>query len=184
MPVSAYSLSLAFSITYRQLQRAKMQGHRVQARENLLTFHQSLKSLCSTWWLAAVMVRLGKHALESYRPAINTQSESQIPTDSLEEGLRTRPPLIQGTNLVSNVNYSTPHTQTNSDSVDNLNTPQDNLDTPEDMVTGAPFSSDLDLLFGNHDLSGSFETFFENFLDVNFPTCLGEQSLGCYDALI
>ncbi|KAJ5761607.1 hypothetical protein N7533_003646 [Penicillium manginii] len=184
MPVSAYSLSLAFSITYRQLQRAKLQGHRVQARENLLTFHQSLKSLCSTWWLAAVMVRLGKHALESYRPAINTQSESQIPTDSLEEGLRTRPPLIQGTNLVSNVNYSTPHTQTNSDSVDNLNTPQDNLDTPEDMVTGAPFSSDLDLLFGSHDLSGSFETFFENFLDVNFPTCLGEQSLGCYDALI
>lgn len=184
MPVSAYSLSLAFSITYRQLQRAKLQGHRLLAREKLLTFHQSLKSLCSTWWLAAVMVRLGNHALESsLRPVIQTQTEPQIPGDALDEAPRTRPPFIQGANF-SNVNYGTPQTQTDSNTLDNLNTPHDNIDTPEDILSGAPFSSDLDLLFENHDLSGSFEPFFENFLDVNFPTCLGEQSLECYDALI
>lgn len=183
MPLSAYSLALAFSIAYRQLQRTKFQSHRVLAKENLLTFHQSLKSLCSTWWLAAVMVRLGNHVLESFhRPVNPPQTDPQIHGNVLDEVAKKRPPFIHSTNF-SNVKYSTPQTQTDPNSLGNLNTPQDSLDTPEDILSGAPFSSDLDNLFENHDLSG-FETFFENFLDVNFPTCLGEQSLGGYDALI
>lgn len=186
IPVSAYTLSLAFSITYRQLQRAKLPSHRLLAREHLLIFHQSLKSLCGTWWQAAVMVRLGKYALESIqRPTIQEQPEPPMHTNQLDEATRPRLPFIQNPNF-SNINHTTP--QPDLSYLENLNIPQGNLNTPEDTLSGASFSPDLDHIFENHDLSAlgeaSFDTFFENFLDVNFPTCLGEQSLGGYDALL
>lgn len=131
------------------------------------------------------MVRLGKHALESsQRPTDQDQPIPQINPDQMDEIQKARPAVIQNSNL-SNLNY-TP--QTDSTYLDSINTPQGNLNAPEDILSKAPFSSDLDQLFGNQDLSslgeGSFETFFENFLDFNFPTCLGEQSLGGYDAFL
>ena len=185
IPVSAYTLSLAFSITYRQLQRAKLSSHKALARENLLIFHQSLKPLRCTWWQAAVMVRLGKFALENNpRAVIQDKSGPPLPIDHLDERQKTR-------SSIQNINYSSMDdtaSQSNSGEFENQHAIQENLNTPEDTINGVPFSSDLDHLFENHDLSAlgedSFETFFGNFLDVNFPTCLGEQSLGGYDRLI
>lgn len=131
------------------------------------------------------MVRLGKHALEnSQRPATQEQSEPQLPTSQLNDVSRSRPPFIQSLNL-SNIHHSTP--QTDNCSIDKLDTPEDNPNTPEATLSGASFASDMDHSFGNIDLStlgeDSFEAFFEHFLDANFPTCLGEQSLGGYDKL-
>ncbi|KAJ5233264.1 uncharacterized protein N7469_005030 [Penicillium citrinum] len=185
IPVSAYTLSLAFSITYRQLQRAKLSSHKVLARENLLIFHQSLKPLCATWWQAAVMVRLGKYALENNpRAVIQDKSGPPLPINNLDERQKIR-------SAIRNINDSSMDDTAslpNLNDFDNQPAIQDSLNTPEDTINGAAFSSDLDHLFENHDLSAlgeeSFETFFGNFLDVNFPTCLGEQSLGGYDRLI
>ncbi|GFF25925.1 hypothetical protein IFM61606_09583 [Aspergillus udagawae] len=178
LPISAYSLSLAFSITYRQLQRAKLMSHQLLARDNLSIFHQSLKSLSSTWWLAAVMMRLGKQALESsQRHAAQGQSKPQLPTSQLNEVSRSRSPLIQSP-ILSNINYSI--SQTDTSYFDNPNASQSSLNTLEDPLSGKSFWSGPDHLFENRDSStlgeDSLETFFENFLDISFPTCLGDQS--------
>ncbi|KAL3471761.1 hypothetical protein BJX99DRAFT_262978 [Aspergillus californicus] len=185
LPVSAYTLSLAFSITYRQLQKTNFTSHRALARENLLIFHQSLKSLCSTWWLAAVMVHLGTHALESSeRPpaAAEERSEQQLRTSQSNDVPTSRPP-IPAPGLPS-INYSTSHDPSYFDATNEL---QGHMNDAQYPLPGTSIPSDIDHLFGNHDLStlpqDSFETFFENFLDVNFPTCLTEQSLGGYNAL-
>jgi hypothetical protein len=182
LPISAYSISLAFSITYRQLQKAKLTSHQLLARDNLSIFHQSLKSLSCIWWLAAVMMRLGKQALENIqRPATQGQSRSQPPTSQLNGVLGTRSSLPQSP-ILSNVNDSTLRTDTSY--FDNPNASEGSLNTLEDPLSGTSFWSGVDHLFENRDLStlgeDSLETIFENFLDANFPTCLGDQSLGGY----
>ena len=131
-------------------------------------------------------MRLGKHALESshLQPVIQKQAELQIPTSQSDEVALSRPPPLQKPN-VPNINCNNSHSPSYSD---NLNTIQGDLNTYEGTLSGASFPSDLDLHFENHDLvtlgEVSLETFFENFLDVNFPTCLGEQYLGGYGASI
>ena len=175
LPITAYSLSLAFSITYRQLQRAKLTSHQLLASDNLSIFQQSLESLSSIWWLAAVMMRLGKQALESSRrPATQAQSRPKLPKSQLNDVSRSQSSLIRSP-ILSNVNYSTPQTDTSY--FDNTSASQGSLHTLEDPVSGTSFWSGLEY----RDLStlgeDSFETIFENFLDVNFPSCLGEQPL-------
>lgn len=183
--ISAYSLSLAFSITYRQLQKAKLPSNRLLASENLAVFHQSLRSLSSTWWLAAVMVHLGKHALEKTRPqAIHERPDiSSARTNQSQEVARSRSSTIDRSNI-SNDHY-TP--QTDFSRLENLNTAQGNINTPGETFSGVAFSN-VGHVFENYDLSsmeeGYFDTFFQNFLDVNFPTSLGEQCLGGYDLLV
>ena len=185
LPISAYSLSLAFSITYRQLQRAKLASHQLLARDNLSIFHQSLKSLSSTWWLAAVMMRLGKKALESsQRPVTLGHSKSQLPTRQLNEVSQSRSPPSQSP-ILSSVNYSTPHTDTGY--FDSCSASQANPNILEDPLSATSLLSGQDHLFDTRDLStlgdDSFEKVFEKFLDVNFPICLSDQLFGGYDAL-
>lgn len=176
IPASTYALSLAFSITYRQLQKAKLPSTRLLARENLEIFHQTLRSLSGTWWLATVMMRLGTHALESTRRQVHEQPDRY----QNEEVAR---PLIGRSNLSNN--HCIP--QANS-SQGNLDASLGNIHAPDETLLGSTFSSDLDHLFGNSDLSsmeGSyFDTFFQNFLDVNLPISLGEQFLGGREALV
>jgi hypothetical protein len=179
LPVTAYSLSLAFSITYRHLQRAKLTSHQLLARDNLSVFQQSLESLSNIWWLAAVMMRLGKQALESsQRPASQGQSRPQQRASQLNDVSRSRSSLIRSP-ILSNVDYSTSQTGTNY--FDNPSDSQGGLNTLEDPLPGTSFWSGLEY----RDLTSlgedSLETIFENFLDVNFPTCLGDQCLGGYD---
>lgn len=185
LPISAYTLSLAFSITYRQLQRAKLTNHQLLARDNLSIFHQSLQSLSSTWWLAAVMMHVGKQALESsQRTVTKGQCKPQLPTSQLNEVSRSRSPLIQYP-ILPPVNHNT--SQTDTRYLNNCGAPQGNLNTLEDPLSATSLSSDLDPLFEYRDLLTSggdyLENFFENFLDVNFPTYLGDQSLEVYDSL-
>jgi hypothetical protein len=128
------------------------------------------------------MMRLGKQALESsLRPATEGQSRSQLPTSQLNEVSTSRSSLIQSP-ILSNDNHST--SQTNTSYFDNPSAPQDSLNTLEDPLSGTSFWSGVDHIFENRDFptlgEDSLETIFENFLDVNFPTCLGDHSLGGY----
>ncbi|OKP11772.1 hypothetical protein PENSUB_2638 [Penicillium subrubescens] len=127
-------------------------------------------------------MRLGKQALENIqRPATQGQSRSQPPTSQLNGVLGTRSSLPQSP-ILSNVNDSTLRTDTSY--FDNPNASEGSLNTLEDPLSGTSFWSGVDHLFENRDLStlgeDSLETIFENFLDANFPTCLGDQSLGGY----
>lgn len=129
------------------------------------------------------MMHLGKQALESsQRPAIEEQSRPQVPTSHLNKDSRSRSSHMQQPSH-TNVNDSTP--QTDISYFNNPGASQDSSNTLEDPLSGASFWSGVDHLFENRDLStlgeDSLETIFENFLDVNFPTCLGDQSLGGYD---
>lgn len=129
-------------------------------------------------------MRLGTLALESSQPVMQKQAEPRIPTSRSDEAALSRPPPIQKPD-VPNINRNTSHGPSYSD---NLNTIPGDLNTYEDTLSWTAIPSDLDLHFENHDLAtlgeDSLEAFFENFLDVNFPTCLGEQYLGGHGASI
>lgn len=176
IPASTYALSLAFSITYRQLQKAKLPSARHLARENLEIFHQTLRSLSGIWWLATVMMRLGTHALESTRRQVHEQHDQY----QIQEVAR---PIIGRSNLSNN--ECIPQADSSQENVD---ASLGNMHTPDETPLRPTFSSDLDYLFRNSDLSsveGSyFDTFFQNFLDVNFPISLGEQFLGGREAVV
>lgn len=129
-------------------------------------------------------MRLGRQALEnSQPPATQRQSGPQLPTSRLNEVSRSRSSLDQYP-ILSNVNSST--LQPDTSDFDNHGASQGSLNTLEDPLSGTLAWSGLDHHPSeNWDLStlgeDSLETIFENFLDVNFPICLGEQSLGGYD---
>ncbi|KAE8383159.1 hypothetical protein BDV26DRAFT_252225 [Aspergillus bertholletiae] len=63
LPTVAYSISLGFSISYKQLKRCQLPSTQYAAKKHLQTFYKSLEALSSTWWSAQVMTRLGQRAL-------------------------------------------------------------------------------------------------------------------------
>ncbi|KAJ5239288.1 hypothetical protein N7468_003907, partial [Penicillium chermesinum] len=178
--ISAYTLSLALSITYRHVKRARLSTDKIVAIENLTVFHQCLVSLSGTWWLAAMMMRLGRHALE------NTQALQNIPITNPvqaisrheESTLTGCPVLVSGTPLNS---YRTPRSIDTSVAAGREPQPI-SVASPGHKYSGEILSPDLDQFFGDLDFAsveeGYFDTFFQNFLDVNLPTTLDEQILG------
>lgn len=183
LPISipAYTLSLALSITYRQLKNAQLLTARILAIENLTLFHQCLVSLSDTWWLAAMMQRLGKHALES------VQATSD-PSGLAQNIIRQTPSVIS---LPSDAAIATPSSAPRYNITTSENLPAD-TDAPEAFpghdTSGEIFASDLDHLFENFDFTsveeGYFDTFFQNFLDVNLPSTLSEQIVCDQDSLL
>ena len=125
------------------------------------------------------MTHLGKHALETSRLQ-QIQEQPDQPTVDIA-----RSDAVAGheqpiANLLNSDTYYTP--QPDPSALANLNNSQDNINYPEENFQETGFSSDLDYLLGRYDLSsaeeGYFDNFFENFLDVNLPSSLGEQFLG------
>ncbi|KAJ5184184.1 Transcription factor [Penicillium capsulatum] len=77
LPMTTYAISLAFSVTYKQLKEAKLSSTRRMADEHLQLFLSTLRVLSPTWWSAAVMARLGMRALESIRLELNDQNQTR-----------------------------------------------------------------------------------------------------------
>lgn len=125
------------------------------------------------------MMRLGTHALESTRRQDHEQSD-QYQNQQVDRHL---PSIIDRSNISNN--HCIP--QANS-SQENLDASLGNMHARDETLSGPTFSANLDHLFGNSDLSSMqgtyFDTFFQNFLDVNFPISLGEQFLGDREALV
>ncbi|KAJ5109613.1 hypothetical protein N7532_002258 [Penicillium argentinense] len=183
LSVSAYTLSLAFSIAYRQSQTSKLPSHQLLARENLTIFHQRIGSLGEIWWSAAVMMRLGKHALDSSHRRTHHErpNTSEVNNEAAVE--------IANSLLPASENLDMPNTfggpVADSLNLENVDTTQANIDIRDETLSAEDPSSDLDHFFESNDLlslkEGSFSIYFQNFLDVNFPSHWGEHSLGTYD---
>jgi hypothetical protein len=125
------------------------------------------------------MMRLGKQALESTRRQVHEQPDQY----QNQQVARHLPSIIDRSNLSNS--HCIPQANSSQESLD---ASLGNMHAPDETLPGPTFSSDLDQLFENSDLSSMqgtyFDTFFQNFLDVNFPISLGEQFLGDREALV
>ncbi|RJE27621.1 hypothetical protein PHISCL_00046 [Aspergillus sclerotialis] len=165
---------------------ARLPSIQFVARENLALFHKGLRSLSDTWWMAAVMTHLGRHALENTRIQESQEHLDQPGGSTAQSGavVGSEPPIAD---LLNSSNaYYTP--QQDSSALENPCNSEGNINYPDENFQGTGFSSELDYLLGRYDLAsaeeGYFDNFFENFLDVNLPSSLGEQFLGDPHALV
>ncbi|KAJ0419142.1 hypothetical protein BJY00DRAFT_314213 [Aspergillus carlsbadensis] len=167
LSMSAYTLSLVFSITYKMCKTSKLQSVRMQARRNLEMFFTRLQSLSSTWWLAAIMTSLGGRAMESlgrqYKISYNNASEEiGVPASS-----RCQSQLPPG------------HWTTRPSNSLMLDNPTDTGDIPNRYPheQGGPLAG-LDPFehsaFAPADAE-SFDLFLDNFPDVNFSCSASDQ---------
>ncbi|OGM48717.1 fungal specific transcription factor [Aspergillus bombycis] len=79
LPTVAYSISLAFSISYKQLKRCQLLSAQHAAKKHLQTFYKSLEALSSMWWSAQVMTRLGQRALDGMQRLAGRTSQLAPP---------------------------------------------------------------------------------------------------------
>ena len=173
IPMSAYALSLAFSITFKQYRESKVPSARLLAKENLETLHKCLEKMSDTWWLATVMLRLGKRAFEKIQPSTNTESPSSftILTEQSQDG-NSHSGSIQPWNAAQPIESGAqqyPNETHNSGNTSNM-----------DFVLPS-LSSDFSTFWDNspveYNNAESFDAFFNSFPDVNFPSSSIEQFL-------
>ena len=123
-----------------------------------------------------MMMRLGKHALENTQGLRNPPPAQRIISSEDE---------LDATSAVDSAAPANPCRAPHVSDA-NLKTSYEIQDAPIVSSSCNPpegvFSSDLDHLFETFDFAsveeGYFDTFFQNFLDVNLPTTLEEQILG------
>ncbi|KGO46294.1 Transcription factor, fungi [Penicillium expansum] len=175
-----YTISLAFSITYKQLRESKLPSARHTAISQLRLFHQCLEKMRSMWWSATVMARLGERVLNNIQPTTN-QERSTGPEinitrlNSQHESSRiSTQPLVSTHDMQSHSGIDIPHvaTRINAAYQSTNPLPDDRLgsDRPSNFeVDSMPFLTDTQI--------GDFDTFFGNFLDVGFPNSANDQLL-------
>lgn len=171
IPISAYTVSLAFSVTYSQFKEAKLPSARLLAAENLELFHQCLKALGDTWLLAAVMTRLSKNALDGIQRQL---AQEQPDTQEIRAG--------HSGEDIRNQASSDFHTAPLVDSGDlqnlevqsNMSVHNHNISVPE---PSSEFSSFFEGFIGSSDDETYFDSFLENFPTLNYPCALGEPFL-------
>ncbi|PYI18232.1 hypothetical protein BO99DRAFT_433852 [Aspergillus violaceofuscus CBS 115571] len=78
LALAAYTIALAFSVTYSHLKEARLPSARALALEQLDLFHRALRGWARTWWLAAVMAHLGRNALEGVHPQRREQELGRV----------------------------------------------------------------------------------------------------------
>jgi hypothetical protein len=174
VPMVAYVLSLAFSITYRHPREGKLPSARQTAKEHLIVLYQCLQGLDPTWWSASIMVRLGDRVLDDIQHERHLhRSIDEIRSNSPDMHTRSAP--HQATTGVRELSKS---------GVDRMNTVErsegasmnmefaDNHHIESDLSTNL-----LDFLDKPDMMTGDFDVFFDNFLDINFPRPAGDQLL-------
>ncbi|KAI9929306.1 hypothetical protein MW887_000773 [Aspergillus wentii] len=92
LPVVAYTLSMGFSISYKQLKRCQLPSTQHTAQQNLQTFYKSLKALSATWWSARLMTRLGQRAFDGINRMAENDVRQQIVPNSLNKNIVTAGP--------------------------------------------------------------------------------------------
>ncbi|KAK4869126.1 hypothetical protein LT330_006126 [Penicillium expansum] len=180
LPMIGYTISLAFSITYKQLRESKLPSALHTAISQLRLFHQCLEKMRSTWWSATVMARLGERVLNNIQLTTN-QERSTGPEinitrlNSQHESSRiSTQPLVSTHDMQSHSGIDIPHvaTRINAAYQSTHPLPDDRLgsDRPSNFeVDSMPFLTDTQI--------GDFDTFFGNFLDVGFPNSANDQLL-------
>ncbi|OQE07057.1 hypothetical protein PENVUL_c015G08888 [Penicillium vulpinum] len=179
-PMIGYTISLVFSVTYKQLRESKLPSARHTAISQLRLFHQCLKKIGTTWWSAAVMTRLGQRVLNNIQPTIDqersTGSEIDITRlNSQPESNHISPqPLASASNAQSHsaidIAQVARRINTGSQSAHRLADHRLGSDKPSSFeVDSTPFLTSTGI--------EDFDTFFGNFLDVSFPNYSDDQLL-------
>ncbi|CAG8909908.1 unnamed protein product [Penicillium egyptiacum] len=179
-PMIGYTISLVFSVTYKQLRESKLPSARHTAISQLRLFHQCLKEMRTTWWSAAVMARLGQRVLNNLQPTIylerSTGPEINITrlNSQHESSHVSSRPLVSTDNMQSHSAIDIPHVarRINAGSQSTHPLPDHRLgsDRPSNFeIDNTPFLTATEI--------EDFDTFFGNFLDVGFPNCANDQLL-------
>lgn len=179
-PMIGYTISLVFSVTYKQLRESKLPSARHTAISQIRLFHQCLEKMRTTWWSAAVMTRLGQRVLNSIQPTIDqersTGPDINITRLNSQHGSShiSSQPLTSTDNMQSHSAIDIPHvaTRINADYQSTHPLPGDLLgsDKPSNVeVDSTPFLTAAEI--------EDFDTFFGNFLDVGFPNSANDQLL-------
>lgn len=175
LPISAYAVSLAFSVTYNQFKEAKLPSAQLLAVENLELFHQCLRALGDTWLLAAVMTHLSKNALdEIHRRLAQAQPDTwESRADHLGDDSRNQARSVD--------HISDPHPAPLADSGDLQSfEAQSNISGHNQSVLATEPSSEFSFFEGfirSSDDEAYFDSFLENFPTLNFPSVLSEPFL-------
>lgn len=175
-----YTISLVFSVTYKQLRESRLPSARHTAISQIRLFHHCLKKMGTTWWSAAVMTRLGQRVLNNIQPTID-QERSTGPDINIT---RLKPqhkssrissqPLTSVDNMQSHSAIDIPYVATR------INSEYQSAHPPADDLLGSDkpldFEVDSTPLLTTAEIE-DFDTFFGNFLDVGFPNSANNQSL-------
>ncbi|KAK9858528.1 hypothetical protein MYU51_017625 [Penicillium brevicompactum] len=184
LPMIGYTVSIAFSVTYKQLRTTRSPSVRHISLSKLRHFHRCLQKISTTWWSAAVMARLGKRVLNSFQPTIDqersTDHEIDITRSNSQPELRhtSQNSLELSTNTQYHSNFevgeASGETEPVSESAHHLNNTHLGSINHSDSndTTAGPFgSSELE----------DFDLFFDNFPDLNFPSYSNDQFLSNLD---
>ncbi|CAG8335924.1 unnamed protein product [Penicillium salamii] len=185
LPMIGYTISLAFSIAYKQIRASRLPSARHTALPRLRLFHQCLQQLSTTWWPAAVMARLGHRVLNNIQPTIDQERSTDHGIDITR--LNSQPeshhlpkrPSDSSLNLPSYSNFefadSSGRTEPRSDSAHPLNGNPLNGN-----YLGPTHLPHLNEVNSDPSLSAEleeFDLFFGNFPDLNFPSCSNDPLL-------
>ncbi|KAJ5531620.1 hypothetical protein N7527_005013 [Penicillium freii] len=179
-PMVSYTISLVFSVTYKQLRESKLPSARHTAISQIRLFHRCLEKMRTTWWSAAVMTRLGQRVLNTIQPTIDQERSTgpEINITRLNSQHGSSPissqPLASTDNMQSHSAIEIPHvaTRINADYQSTHALTGDLLgsDKPSNFeVHSTPFLTAAEIQ--------DFDTFFGNFLDVGFPNSANDQLL-------
>ncbi|KAF9242739.1 transcriptional regulator family: Fungal Specific TF [Penicillium roqueforti] len=178
-PMIGYTVSLAFSVTYKQLRESKLTSARRTAISQIRLFHQFLKEMRTTWWSAAVMTRLGQRVLSNIQPTVDQERSTGPEIDitrlnSAHESTHISPRQLASTedmqshsaadipNVGRRINAGSPSTHP-------LAGHQLGPDQPLNLeVDSMPFLTATEI--------EDFDTFFGNFLDLGFKSCRKYQT--------
>jgi hypothetical protein len=180
-PMIGYTISLAFSVTYKQLRASKLPSARNTAISKLRHFYQCLQKTSTTWWSTAVMARLGQRVLNNIQLTINqdrsTDQEIDITRLNSQPEVRhpSTHPFDSSINLQSHP--SVENGQASKRTEPRAETTHPFYDrqlgsthlTQFNEAASTPFLSEIEM--------GDFDSFFDNFPDLNFPSCSNDQLL-------
>ncbi|KAE8152742.1 hypothetical protein BDV25DRAFT_150493 [Aspergillus avenaceus] len=165
--IAAYTFSLALSVTYIQFKEAKLNSAKLVAKQNIELFYERLAEFSDTWWLAAVMMRLGRQALDGIqRRLTHEQPDRFIP------GL-SRSHTETGTHslhAIRDTSESDDLTTAYSGVAQGLRGAHGNINTMYSSDFGNQMNDPV-MSFAEDEF---FDAFLENFADVNFPSASGE----------
>ncbi|KAJ5124858.1 uncharacterized protein N7515_008683 [Penicillium bovifimosum] len=181
VPMIGYTISLAFSITYKQLRNSKLPSARDTAISQLRHLHECLKKLGCTWWSAVVMTRLSQRVLNNIQPTADpersTGSETHITRSNSRPGVNRISPryITSNGDLQSHLGADrmqmARHTDNGYQPAHSL--AEGPLGVDEHSGVAEMYSTPFMTQTGFED----FDAFFGNFLDVSYPSCSNDPFL-------
>lgn len=167
-----YTISLAFSVTYKQLRESQLASTRHTAIEQMRQFHKCLEQSSSTWWSTAVMAKLGNRVLDSIQPTIDVQGSTVPVNNTFRPNSRQR----RGHRRSHHDEDEVLGSHSSVDYMQGLGRAEARIERvrPLDIQLRSDDLSNLDSSVANPFLGApgieDYDIFFNNFPDVNFPS--------------